>query len=1228
MFWGRTDGTDSDRFNIIYHSDGNLMFDYRSSDGTLHSLASGSDVLLPSETWSHLTVTREGNLYKFYVNGELVHEATDATPDLPTSTGWSMSGRPGYPYMGALDEVAFYNRALSVAEIETLVTSGPDTEDLALDSYYSFDDGTAVDASANEKDGAVNGADLVTEEGAESVFALQSGDIEDGEVTTIEKVITLREDGTLSFDWKISSDYTTYTVRGDLEDVDAGEGTMIIGGEEVKLWDTEPDKSFRSSGDADFNLVPNEQETYIHTDVLEYDDYYMQLDSAGHIDTNTDLSWSKSEDFSMGLFVNPLNTTYGSIAGKRSWEYEFFIENNELRFYYWHTGGTASIDVRTALTAGEWAHIMVVYDSAQQIARLYKNGVEVDTDSSIDGTWQDRSENLVLGDGYKYANGFDGEIDDLSVWNKALTQAEVQDMIDNSLKGDETDLILYYPFYDAEAEDMSGHQGMGLIDGATPVDENAVITAVYTSEVQKPAGFVVKTGNITDGQTTTLEKTITLEGQSDIEFLWKASTEEDKDIFSFSINGSEFTSISGETAWSMVSTTLAAGTYTLNWTYAKDGANSAGLDAAWLDELRIIRRQEQVVLEDFTGGEAEGWSRLEVGYHRDLGMYVLGGNNNDYPLFNSTVDWVEKTYSDIKAGTVSIAFDYLCSNIWESDDYAYLDVNGQRIWTEYDDADYEQSGYWYGSSYNTYLKHREVSFEHEGGDLTLRFGGEPNSTGEYWGVSNVELRADVVTEEQLFDPAGGVPQITLNGSPVMAKDLSGVDCLLTDGLTLKRTSEGLLEVDEDVIALETPPIVALVNGVYTDFYGTTFTLGEDDIMVVDPFMPEGYNGYHVSSDRDMFFMQPDTVYSGGYAVQSGEIMDNESTVIERAVTLDADGEIRYYWKVSSESAPVYEIAGELMDIDYDTGKVTIGGEQIKFWDPSIPDGFQTGGDAEFGMETWETAADEVVGLADCLHFDGTGDYVATGVLNGSTRTLAAWVKMEPSMNSTKYIFGSQNGVAFGISNTGPYVVLEDSTWYPSYSFEHGEWVHVALAFDSSSARFYVNGVLQDTLSSYTQSNVDATPYMIGNRPGATGTDFKGSIDEAAIIDRMLTEVEVQNLMDKDLTGLQDDLLGYYPFDEGSVLDGSGNGNDGSIYGSPKVSSHYTSSVSNIFAVESGDVSDNQSSYVEKVITLNEDGEIRFYWKVSSESSIYELGGAETDIDIFTGKITIANEEIS
>jgi len=89
----------------------------------------------------------------------------------------------------------------------------------------------------------------------------------------------------------------------------------------------------------------------------------------------------------------------------------------------------------------------------------------------------------------------------------------------------------------------------------------------------------------TNGQSTYREYTVT--GPAVVDFWWKVSSEQIYDTFSYSVNGVNQETISGEVDWTYRTLTLPAGAHTIRWTYDKDAADGIGQDAGWLDDFAV-----------------------------------------------------------------------------------------------------------------------------------------------------------------------------------------------------------------------------------------------------------------------------------------------------------------------------------------------------------------------------------------------------------------------------------------------------------------------------------------------------------------------------------------------------------------------------------------------------------------------------------------------------------------
>ena len=127
-------------------------------------------------------------------------------------------------------------------------------------------------------------------------------------------------------------------------------------------------------------------------------------------------------------------------------------------------------------------------------------------------------------------------------------------------------------------EDWKGHDFRWRTGGNMP----------WTPDDQEPfqGSYSMRTGGISDMQ----ESFLSFRGNfsdGEVSFAIKISSETDWDKLIFSIDDEIVGTWTGLVDWKTVSFPVSSGAHTLTWAYKKDFANSANLDAAWLDNLSL-----------------------------------------------------------------------------------------------------------------------------------------------------------------------------------------------------------------------------------------------------------------------------------------------------------------------------------------------------------------------------------------------------------------------------------------------------------------------------------------------------------------------------------------------------------------------------------------------------------------------------------------------------------------
>ena len=135
-------------------------------------------------------------------------------------------------------------------------------------------------------------------------------------------------------------------------------------------------------------------------------------------------------------------------------------------------GGTGDDhDSGVNLSVDTWYHIVLVHDNSANTLKWYVNGTEQNTNTSVNIS--SNTETFYLGTNSdandKY---FNGQIDEVRIWNDVRTAAEIGDNKDDELVGNESGLVAYYR--------MSDGTGTTLTDNSSN-SNNGTLTNMVTS---------------------------------------------------------------------------------------------------------------------------------------------------------------------------------------------------------------------------------------------------------------------------------------------------------------------------------------------------------------------------------------------------------------------------------------------------------------------------------------------------------------------------------------------------------------------------------------------------------------------------------------------------------------------------------------------------------------------------------------------------------------------------
>jgi Concanavalin A-like lectin/glucanases superfamily len=174
--------------------------------------------------------------------------------------------------------------------------------------------------------------------------------------------------------------------------------------------------------------------------------------------------------------------------------------------------------------------------------------------------------------------------------------------------------------------------------------------------------------------------------------------------------------------------------------------------------------------------------------------------------------------------------------------------------------------------------------------------------------------------------------------------------------------------------------------------------------------------------------------------------------------------------------------------------------------------------------TWSTAGR----YGAALSFNGTSSIVrvasAASLNLSSAMTLSAWINPAASQSGWRTIMQKQVDAYFlnASNDSGPLRPAGGATFGGSTQFVSGTtanpvntWTHVAVTYDGTIVRLYVNGTQVATRNQTGAVQTSSNPLWIGgNQP--YGEFFNGLIDEVRVYNRALNQGEIQSDMNTPL----------------------------------------------------------------------------------------------------------------
>ncbi len=197
------------------------------------------------------------------------------------------------------------------------------------------------------------------------------------------------------------------------------------------------------------------------------------------------------------------NLTTGGIG------YEVYTNAGNLNVNNWWLNQNPHYSDSKPIQNNQWYFFVIVYDFVNNVSSFYVNGTLVNSTTAT--LYKSTNPILNIGRNTNIGSYFNGLIDDIGIWNRALTQTEITTMYNGFLYSDNCNavsgslvngLVAYYPFC-GNANDQSGHGYDGTVNGATlTTDRFGNTNAAYSFDgtsnyIQLPNNSSITPANIT-----------------------------------------------------------------------------------------------------------------------------------------------------------------------------------------------------------------------------------------------------------------------------------------------------------------------------------------------------------------------------------------------------------------------------------------------------------------------------------------------------------------------------------------------------------------------------------------------------------------------------------------------------------------------------------------------------------------------------------------------------------
>ncbi|MCB1099059.1 MAG: choice-of-anchor D domain-containing protein [Verrucomicrobiae bacterium] len=395
--------------------------------------------------WQHVAIAYDSNAEQklLYVNGELVAAADDRiepNTTTPLNIGAGQDFGDGFFFDGNIDDIGLYDVPLSGAEITYMMTNGvqelgdprisvPPVVNLTLGNSplsvtLEISNGGST-KDLNITTAVFSGPNAANFSVGDLPGAIEAGDQGELEISfdpllslgAISAILTLESDDPISSSVTIELAGKVPNPSGPAliahfpldSDGNSADGTFIPSLEEGVEY-----------GAAGANGATGTSATFDGASRIQHD-----WSEALNPESFTLALWAKSNG-GAGGFQSPVTSRHDLNPDSQGY---VIYDASDGNWQYWSGNGIDAgnwqVSTGPAVNVGEWQHVAITYDNEVQQKTLYIDGVEEVVADEI--VFPNDTTPFNIGAGQDFGDGFwfDGQIDDIGLWDGALSPDQI-----------------------------------------------------------------------------------------------------------------------------------------------------------------------------------------------------------------------------------------------------------------------------------------------------------------------------------------------------------------------------------------------------------------------------------------------------------------------------------------------------------------------------------------------------------------------------------------------------------------------------------------------------------------------------------------------------------------------------------------------------------------------------------------------------------------------------------